>query len=217
MAAPSLRVLMTRTSGRSMSASMSGLIGPPGRPKMVSTPWEMRMSTRASAARTTCGACSSARIEVCFSSSILGPSTSALRSPPHRLMHEPELLDEHLRIHGLRNTAQRPRRQRVFLYELGQVRAVHDDADVARLRVQLEPAAHFDAVELGHVDVEHDEVGLEAPDHDERVDAVLRQRYLDARAIRLQPPLERAQRDEVVVHDQEPALAHADQLARDGH
>src|SRR6185312_4380539 len=122
MAAPSLRVLMTRTSGRSMRASMSGLIGPPGRPK--------RMSTRASAARTTCGACSSARIEVCFSSSILGPSTSALRSPPHRLMHEPELLDEHLRIHGLRNTAQRPRRQRVFLYELGQVRAVHDDADV---------------------------------------------------------------------------------------
>ena len=79
---------------------------------------------------------------------------------------------------------------------LRQVRAGDDDADVLRLGLQLEAAADLDSVELGHVDVEHDEVGLEAADHHQRVDAVLRQLHLHARAVRLEPPLERAQRDE---------------------
>jgi len=113
--------------------------------------------------------------------------------------------------------AQRPRRDGGLLDRLGEVRAVDDHADVLRLGVELEPPADFESVELGHVHVEHDEVGLEAADHHERVDSVVRQGHVHARAMRLEPPLERTQRDHIVVHDEQAAAGGADQLPRNGH
>src|SRR3569833_3990693 len=62
-------------------------------------------------------------------------------STPQRLLQQSEVLEQHLQIHRLRHAGERAGGERVVLDRLGQVRAVDDDADVARLGLELETAA----------------------------------------------------------------------------
>src|SRR5581483_12364406 len=111
------------------------------------------------------------------------PARSVSELSPGR---DAEVFQHEADVDRLLQTPTSTRGERVGL-DLGrEVAAGDDDYDVASLGVTLEAPANFDAVDLGHEDVEHDEVRLERAHHDERVDAVGGRLHLDAARVRLE-------------------------------
>jgi len=113
-------------------------------------------------------------------------------------------VDELREIERLRDRALRTGFARRDLEIRGHRGAREHDVDVLRRGVRLDAAARLDAIEAGHVDVHHDEVGLDRADLQHRVDRVVDDGDHEIAAI-AKAALRRAELEIVVVDDQ-----HAD-------
>src|SRR4051812_18642400 len=111
-------------------------MGPPGRPKITSTPWATSMSTMASAVLVgsvaVWGAIASSVLNAGLSIRVILPRAPRRSTP--QLLLQPEVLEQHLQIHRFLHAHECPRLHRVLLHRLCQMCAIHEYADVARVR-----------------------------------------------------------------------------------